>query len=235
MEDDGEEIDEASDSPSAVPLPVSRTPSPPPSSEASTSAPSSLSVPLVPGYNCPNETVPTVKRILRVNLSPKRVYDGSDEAAEDSQGEAKRSRRNSQNLDFSRTRIKTKMDTQIDPDADTPELLSSAESSSGSSSPAATPPPSTMVVPPSVTSPKPLTKRQRKALGVPKYRTAKGHFASSVKGGQKSAGKIVVPGGKFRKPASASTAPNSESGSPEVWTQNGTGRVDVRGFKELKI
>ncbi|KAG2358714.1 hypothetical protein BDR07DRAFT_1611725 [Suillus spraguei] len=63
---------------------------------------------------------------------------------------------------------------------------------------------------------KPFTRRQRKALGLPKSRTA-----------YMSAGKIVIPGGKFKKA--------SKAADDEEWQKNGTGRLDVRGFRELKI
>jgi hypothetical protein len=42
-----------------------------------------------------------------------------------------------------------------------------------------------------------------------------------------SAGKIVIPGGKFKKVSNAA--------DDEEWQKNGTGRLDVRGFRELKI
>jgi hypothetical protein len=42
-----------------------------------------------------------------------------------------------------------------------------------------------------------------------------------------SAGKIVIPGGKFKKA--------SKAADDEEWQKNGTGRLDVRGFRELKI
>ncbi|KAF9265079.1 hypothetical protein L218DRAFT_998062 [Marasmius fiardii PR-910] len=57
---------------------------------------------------------------------------------------------------------------------------------------------------------RPLTKRQRKKLGLPRTHSA--------------AGKIVIPGGKY-----------GQSGSGGEWLASGAGRVDVRGFRELKI
>lgn len=237
VDDDAEDADadESLDSPSIVPLPASRSPSPPPSSNTS-AASSSLSVPPVPGYNAPPDST-VAKLSLRIKRSPKRAFDLADEAGEDSQGEAKRSRRNSLHRQTRDAREKTKLETEIDPDADTPELLSSGESSSGSSSPAATPPPSMIVVPPSPVVPeKPLTRRQRKALGLPKPRPNLSRSASgTVNQRNGSAGKIIVPGGKFRKPASTTSTPKPESTASEDWVKNGSGRVDVRGFKELKI
>ena len=64
--------------------------------------------------------------------------------------------------------------------------------------------------------------------------------AAKTRGG---AGKIVIPGGKSKKFA-AKPAARSVPGSGEEedeaeanaeWKKNGTGRVDVRGFRELKI
>jgi OTU domain-containing protein 3 len=67
---------------------------------------------------------------------------------------------------------------------------------------------------------RPLTRRQRKKLGLPKSRSA---LAAPGKG----AGKIVIPGGQSRA--------SSVNPSTAEWTANGIGRVDVRGFRELKI
>jgi hypothetical protein len=78
------------------------------------------------------------------------------------------------------------------------------------------------------TGDKPLTRRQRKALGLPKLRKA-----------GLSAGKIVIPGGKWKgsgdgaEPTTAVLA--ADNLASEEWRRNGTGRVDVRGFRELKI
>ncbi|KAJ4481209.1 hypothetical protein J3R30DRAFT_3465249 [Lentinula aciculospora] len=67
-----------------------------------------------------------------------------------------------------------------------------------------------------------LTRRQRKKLGLPKSRAI-------VPVSSKGVGKIVVPGGKSSKP------PSCDTPSAAQWTANGNGRVDVRGFRELKI
>ncbi|KAJ7605815.1 hypothetical protein FB45DRAFT_464620 [Roridomyces roridus] len=95
-----------------------------------------------------------------------------------------------------------------------PPALSSSSSLSSLSSVSPSPPPPE-VVSISMTA-KPLTRRQRKALGLPKTRAA---AATAGKSG--GAGKIVIPGGRYE-------------GTGE-WRRNGTGRVDVRGFRELKI
>ncbi|TRM58264.1 hypothetical protein BD626DRAFT_438394 [Schizophyllum amplum] len=71
---------------------------------------------------------------------------------------------------------------------------------------------------PPAPEPVPLTQRQRKALGLPKHRP-----------GQRSAGTIVIPGGRFKRQPVSVAAPDEE------WVRNGNGRVDVRGFRELKI
>lgn len=74
---------------------------------------------------------------------------------------------------------------------------------------------------------KPLTRRQRKALGLPKPRNGQYLSTDSL-----SAGKIVIPGGRMKSRADDAT--NVTTNNPE-WQRNGTGRLDVRGFKELKI
>lgn len=279
-------------SPITVPLPMSRTPSPPPSSETSASQSASVSgssqsqftttlarngLPLLPGYNCPPDYASARIRLRlkegRGSMSPKRAYNGNGDEGEDSQGEAKRSRRNSfvgtSSKPSSRTSTGGKLGRMTiggekdGDDGDTPDL-SSAESSSNdhSSSPAMTPPPSTVVIPPtpnmppSALSPSPsspahiasvgktMTKRQRKRLGLPKSQYENDAGAVSdvrVDGGgmgtRVSAGKIKVPGGRFRKPG-AGDVTGRGSGVKEgedEWVKNGSGRVDVRGFKELKI
>ena len=87
---------------------------------------------------------------------------------------------------------------------------------------------------------KQLTRRQRKALGLPKQRNVPPYLASGAKGASASAGKIVIPGGRWTgraSPAGAAAIPGvaDPSGVEEEWRRNGTGRVDVRGFRELKI
>ncbi|KAK7035676.1 OTU domain-containing protein [Favolaschia claudopus] len=92
-----------------------------------------------------------------------------------------------------------------------PPALSSSSSLSSLSSMSPSPPPEPVPVVPI----KPLTRRERKKLGLPKTRAT---APAATKG---SAGKIIIPGGRFE-------------GTGE-WQRNGTGRVDVRGFRELKI
>lgn len=82
-------------------------------------------------------------------------------------------------------------------------------------------------------APPPPTRRERKRLGLPKPRTAQ------VGGVRASAGKIVIPGGRFKRSGGGSAAEqandNEGAGDAEEWMKNGTGRVDVRGFRELRI
>ena len=56
-----------------------------------------------------------------------------------------------------------------------------------------------------------LTTRQRRVLGLPPK--------------PRRAGRIVIPGGRYRR---------REEAEGE-WARNGVGRVDVRGFRELRI
>jgi hypothetical protein len=118
----------------------------------------------------------------------------------------------------------------VDAASDTSSSLSSCPSSSVSSSAAPTPAP--QVRPPP--SSKPLTRRQRKALGLPKPRPAGG-------GGS---GKITIPGGKYRSPTTGKPVkgwvvvpidPEAGDGDSGEWKTNGVGRLDVRGFRELRI
>jgi len=109
-------------------------------------------------------------------------------------------------------------DADVD-DADTPALSETA-----SLSPISSPSPSPSPSPGPASAPRRLTKRERKAAGRPRHRG--------------SAGKIVIPGGRFRSAA----APTAQGGDPRAranadgeWVRNGTGRVDVRGFRELRI
>ncbi|KAI0043265.1 cysteine proteinase [Auriscalpium vulgare] len=146
----------------------------------------------------------------RDTRSPKRTFDESS-GSSGVPAEAKRSRHDI-----------TLHVREPDEDADTPSLsdagsTASSPLSSASSSPAPVE--------------RPLTRRQRKVLGVPKPRPA-----LAVSAGTRSAGKIVIPGGRHRSrntPAKE-PAPLLKEDSGE-WERNGVGRVDVRGFRELRI
>lgn len=61
-------------------------------------------------------------------------------------------------------------------------------------------------------------------LGLPKARAA---LATN--------GKIVIPGGRFGGGAGSKEGEMEMEMGEEEWRRNGAGRVDVRGFRELKI
>ena len=91
----------------------------------------------------------------------------------------------------------------------------------------------------SVGGEKPLTRRQRKALGLPKVRPARAGDAHANAIGT-SAGKIVIPGGRWKGRSGdggdgAQVQVADSLAADEEWRRNGTGRLDVRGFRELKI
>ena len=67
--------------------------------------------------------------------------------------------------------------------------------------------------------------------GLPKQRRA------TDTGPKASVGKIIIPGGRFKRTGVAASRPVQHAGSEanEEWQRNGTGRLDVRGFRELKI
>jgi OTU domain-containing protein 3 len=51
-------------------------------------------------------------------------------------------------------------------------------------------------------------------------------------------GKIVIPGGRYQGGGQVGVSPGEGEGEgekEEEWKTNGAGRVDVRGFRELKI
>ncbi|KAF8492420.1 hypothetical protein F5888DRAFT_1730765 [Russula emetica] len=196
--------------PADIPLPISRSASPP-------ALPS-----LPPGLYA---------REREYRRSPKRSFDessGSSEVSATSTSAAKRTRRGTARglMSLSRDTV-ADMDADGDvdgddgdgeggaeaeaDDADTPSLSETA-SLSPVSSPSPSPSP-----PPVSTPPRRLTKRERKSAGLPRQR-----------GG---VGKILIPGGRFR--AADDTVRGVDADGE--WARNGTGRVDVRGFRELRI
>ncbi|KAH9856199.1 hypothetical protein C2E23DRAFT_507100 [Lenzites betulinus] len=216
--------------PSQIPLPRSASPSPPPSS-----APSSQT-----------SSFPTIASLEpHAYRSPKRTFDESSASSattsESSQNAAKRAKSSSRtgsvlNMEPTVPSAPAPKDPAMDTDMDTPDLSASGSSadsvsslSSLPSSPEATPPP------PDPPVEKPLTRRQRKKLGVPKPRSP---VVASKAARTRSAGKIVIPGGRFQKaankPAAGETSEEDQDANAE-WRKNGTGRLDVRGFRELKI
>ncbi|KAI0776663.1 hypothetical protein BD413DRAFT_468724 [Trametes elegans] len=223
--------DTAPPTPSQIPLPGSASPSPPPSTAPSSQA----------------SSFPTVAALEpHPYRSPKRTFDessaSSQTVSESSQSAAKRAKSSSRpaatlHTESAPLSAPVGKDLGMDTDEmDTPDLSasgSSAEStsplSSLTSSPAASPPP------PDPPVEKPLTRRQRKKLGLPKARPA---VVGNATARTRSAGKIVIPGGRFKKPASKAAADETSEEDQDVnaeWRKNGTGRLDVRGFRELKI
>ncbi|KZT68644.1 cysteine proteinase [Daedalea quercina L-15889] len=226
--------------PSQIPLPASRSVSPLPS--RASPVPSS---------------VPTLLSDSNDALSyrsPKRTF---DESSASSQGHSESSQSASKRQkSSSRPSSRTARDSQRsavgsaphgmgmlvdDADIDTPDLSASGSSSASESSlssvpsPEPSPPPA---LPPSPIQPR-LTRRQRKALGLPKPRAALVANATAKRSG---VGRIVVPGGKSKKfvakPAVQDTGEGEDEDDADAnaeWRKNGTGRVDVRGFRELKI
>ncbi|EIN05764.1 cysteine proteinase [Punctularia strigosozonata HHB-11173 SS5] len=213
--------------PSQIPLPSSRSPSP---VDNDGTPSSSISARLI------HRRAPSPARSFR---SPKRTFDESScssrgdpssELSEDHQhAAAKRTR--------SRRASPSRHDDADDDmvvDADTPELspgtsnLSSPLTSEDESDePLPAPPPEPV---------RHMSKRERKKLGLPKARPA-------TVGGKSSAGKIVIPGGRYKAAVSPTKAKKAQEdpaiGTPESgeaeWVKNGVGRMDVRGFRELKI
>ncbi|KAI0295135.1 hypothetical protein B0F90DRAFT_1811544 [Multifurca ochricompacta] len=180
--------------PADIPLPSSRSASPP--------APSSLP--------------PGLYAREREHRSPKRSFDESSGSSEVSAATV------IQDADAD-------MDADVDgdadgdgdgegDDADTPALSETA-----SLSPISSPSPSPSPPPASAAAPRRLTKRERKAAGLPRHRG--------------SAGKIIIPGGRFRATTVTATTKgaNPLAGAQGEWARNGAGRVDVRGFRELRI
>ncbi|KAI0655672.1 hypothetical protein C8Q70DRAFT_409354 [Cubamyces menziesii] len=227
------EAEEASPpTPSQIPLPGSTSPSPPPSSAPSSQA----------------SAFPSVSTLEpHTYRSPKRTFDessaSSQAASESSQSAAKRAKSSSRpastlNEESTTASALSNRDLHMDTDdMDTPDLSASGSSAdsvsslSPMSSPEPTPPP------PDPPAEKPLTRRQRKKLGLPKPRAA---AVASTTARTRSAGKIVIPGGRFQKSSSKAAAAADETSEedPEAnaeWRKNGTGRLDVRGFRELKI
>lgn len=207
-------------SPALIPLPDSRSPSPE-TSDCLTQVEVDSSVP------------------LRVHRSPKRSF---DESSGSSLSDIVAKRTRSSLKPFSRPDDEQRDVTEMEDPAEesTPELSAPGSSNSSPlSSPASSPRP--MTPPPPEPVVKPLTRRQRKALGLPKPKSAlMARRASAM-----SAGVIVIPGGRYTKKSGGNTKPatmvrvmgDDEEGGvqDEEWKLNGTGRLDIRGFRELRI
>ncbi|KAF9007067.1 hypothetical protein BDQ17DRAFT_1389178 [Cyathus striatus] len=111
---------------------------------------------------------------------------------------------------------------------ETPALSSP---SSSSTSPSPPPPPSSKTKERAHPYQKPnLTQRQRKKLGLPKSNPG----PSGAREDCHSRWEVQAPGEGAGGPGEGEGEAGVE-GEEEEWKKNGTGRVDVRGFRELKI
>ncbi|KAA1466914.1 cysteine proteinase [Dentipellis sp. KUC8613] len=215
----------ASTDPSAPPSkPVSKPASRASRSLRSTGPPTPSQIPLPPSRS--TSPAPSPAPRIRDQRSPKRTFDESSGTSEPAPPESHKRSKHAEDVDMddiSSSLSEAEVDAEIDADADddTPALSESLSTASSTSSSPSPPPPPVE---------RPLTRRQRKALGLPKPRPAVA--------GTRSAGKIVIPGGRFRKAARRGAAAAKDEPAEEEdgeWQRNGTGRMDVRGFRELRI
>lgn len=234
--------------PTQIPLPMSRSPSPLSSTESLPQIDVDV-LPPTPVISQPATIDSSLPPVLRVYRSPKRTFDESSGTSSVSDSAAKRTR-SAHELSLPETQLQPDPNAiEVDdheeeewtPELSTPRSSSSTRSSSVASSPLpGTPPPEPEPEPMLVG--KPLTRRQRKVLGLPKTRAA-------IIAKRASAGKIVIPGGRFKRNVAATAddkglakirevvdpSVDDEGSVQEEWQRNGTGRLDVRGFRELKI
>ncbi|VDB88492.1 unnamed protein product [Peniophora sp. CBMAI 1063] len=226
----------APSTPARVPLPASRSPSPPPPMGSLPLLPSSSSPAPHPPTSTSSTPAPYPPYPLAYPLpahldnfpgerrSPKRAFDESTSASSAS----------SQASSAKRARTDSAVDLNVQPDVKTEDddremTPALSDISTLSSSPSPSPPPEPVQP---VEPVQKMTRRQRKALGLPKARKV-GERAVNAGAERRSAGKIVIPGGRFRRPG---TAEGKEDGDAvREWVRSGAGRVDVRGFRELKI
>ncbi|THH05991.1 hypothetical protein EW146_g9750 [Bondarzewia mesenterica] len=176
----------------------------------STDPPTPSQIPLPPSRSIspdPDLGFPSSRR------SPKRTFESSG-SSETSESAAKRSRPNED----------VEMVNGDEEEDDTP-ALSEAFSTTSSTSSSPPPPPAPVGRP---------YMQCRKLRCQPKQHTP------VVVG--RSAGKIVIPGGRNRKSITIRREAGGNEkdahvrkGGDEEWTRNGVGRVDVRGFRELRI
>ena len=219
--------------PFQIPLPGSKSPSPGPVFRADIYPPTPY---LTQSPQLPVSVVPSIMN-LRVHRSPKRSFDESSGSSVSSESAAKRTR-------SSRLTAAAAGDQSVDDMESTPGLSASTDSSAASS-PASSPLPTTPPAVPATPPPEPknrlLTRRQRKALGLPKPK-------SVLLKKRTGAGKIVIPGGKYKKRTAGAGErsgavvreaddddEDDDADNKGEWRTSGTGRLDVRGFKELKI
>ena len=204
--------------PTRIALPLSRATSP----ADSASEPSQLSS--VPSSMAP-VTPPDTLPYLRTSRSPKRSFEESEVEDEGATPDG--------SIDGRRIRRKTDSPSPAPPTApQSPpfiDLKGVLEFDSDSS--LSPPPPDPEEIAREAAKKKTLTRRQRKRLGLPKER--------------KSGVKIVIPGGRHparlqvrqaaeRQPLSRETSLGVD-GELKEWEKNGSGRIDARGFKELRI
>ncbi|KAG8714405.1 hypothetical protein FRC09_017668 [Ceratobasidium sp. 395] len=195
--------------------------------------------------------------------SPKRAIDEDDDESDTGSGSRKRGRLITVVVDDEDADADVDVDGLSDPEEEEEEEEGLNASGSGSGvrssagsfvSDTAPPPP-----PPPEPEPEPepvLSKRQRKSLGLPKSRA--GGPSTRAKAGNKAPAKAkAAPRASTRSAAAKSTAP-ATTAAPErretrsatkvhrdagrvrdlgtgEWLDNGTGRLDVRGFRELRI
>ena len=205
--------------PTRIALPLSRATSPADSASEPSSQLSSVPSSMAPVAPSDTLTYP------RTSRSPKRSF-------EESEGEDERATPDG-SVDGRRLRRKTESPSPAPPSApqsprpiDLKGILDFDTDSSLSP-----PPPDPEEIAREAAKKKVLTRRERKRLGLPKE--------------GKSGVKIVIPGGRHparlqvrqaaaRQPLSRETSLGVNDEVRE-WEKNGSGRIDARGFKELKI
>ncbi|KAI6002467.1 hypothetical protein F5J12DRAFT_841232 [Pisolithus orientalis] len=221
-------------SPALIPLPNSRSPSPD-ASDCLTQAEADPTPPIPVAVR--PELMPPGSAPLRVHRSPKRSFDESSGSSL-SDVVAKRTRSSLSRADDYKRHDAIEVEDPAE--ESTPELSAPGSSNSSPlSSPASSPRPTTPSPPEPVE--KRITRRERKALGLPKPRSVLMAKRASATG----AGVIVIPGGRCSKKSGGNSKPvtvvrvmgDDEEGSiqDEEWQRNGTGRLDIRGFRELRI
>ena len=205
--------------PTRIALPLSRATSP----ADSGSEPSQLSS--VPSSMAP-VTPPDTLPYLRTSRSPKRSFEESE--AEDERVTPDGS------VDGRRLRRKTDSPSPAPPTApqSPPPIDLKGILDFDTDSSLSPPPPDPEEIAREAAKQKTLTRRERKRLGLPKDR--------------KSGVKIVIPGGRHparlqvcqaaeREPLTRETRLRVNDAELREWEKNGSGRIDARGCKELKI
>ncbi|KAB5589529.1 hypothetical protein CTheo_7036 [Ceratobasidium theobromae] len=242
-----------------VPEPdTSSLPSPPPSHSAtnSRSKHKQQSIP-APRPPTPDSALSTLSDspcpLTPPRRSPKRAMTEEDEGDEEEEVR-KRGRRG--------TITTSLVEAEEDAESESATGVSvSASAESGSFISDAPPPPPPEPEPEPEPEPAPvmaekLTKRQRKSLGLPRARASTGAGAAAKTRGRRSVGaKELASMGINNRPNTSTTTTNGQPEKRETrsatkvhrdagkvrdlgtgeWLDNGTGRLDVRGFRELRI